>query len=137
MTRTLVRDFHNWDYSEPRAIECERHPENKYYWKGPGRNIHMVSAGVVKECSCAISECTVLTDGEQWTTTIKQDIGTYCLQNSGPSWEYSIKEYGYAVAVFTVLEDAIFFVNSRREQSGRDVSLEPLNWTDGWTIEAV
>lgn len=137
MTRTLVRNFHDWDYGNPVAIECPNHPANKYRWKGPGRNIHVIGAGLEAECPCPINECVVLTDGEQWTTTVKQDIGTYCLSHSGPAFEFLLSEYGFKVAVFTDIKDAIYYVNSKREQKMDPASFEPDTWTDGWTLELI
>lgn len=88
------------DYSYHKLLECPKHPESKYSTKGPGRSLHMIGAGLVKECPCPIRELVVITDGDSWTTTIKQDIGTYQLQNSGPAWKIGLKVNGLLICTF-------------------------------------
>lgn len=88
------------DYSYHKLLECPKHPENKYSTKGPGRNLHMIGAGLAKECDCSIRELVVITDGDSWTTTIKQDIGTWQLSHSGPKWKIGIKANGILICTF-------------------------------------
>jgi hypothetical protein len=94
--RIPMREFHDWDYSNPQILECSNHPECQYHWKGPGRNLHYISM-LAKECTCNISDLVVV---DKFTLDHAKLMGTFALSNSGPQYKYAVRGGAYTIAVF-------------------------------------
>jgi len=54
-----IREFADWDYSQPRTITCVNHQTDRWYWKGPGRNMHY-SGPTWPECPCPYDDLRVM-----------------------------------------------------------------------------
>ena len=65
-----VKNFHDWDYSNPSVLHCANHPELTWYWKGPGRNLHFswtsAASNDYEECKCPFSDLQVVVEGPVW-----------------------------------------------------------------------
>lgn len=59
-----VKEFKDWDYSEPRSLTCVNHPDLRWYWKGPGRNLHFsftsAASNDYAECPCPFTDLRVI-----------------------------------------------------------------------------
>jgi hypothetical protein len=66
-----VQLFRNWDYSDPKELFCKNHPNLKWIWKGPGRNLHYVGPSDLRngwqaECSCPFGDLLVHVHSDKW-----------------------------------------------------------------------
>lgn len=69
MATIPVKEFHDWDYSNPRKLTCKNHPTMVWYWKGPGRNLHFSGdsvSHVYDECPCPFSDLQVVVPDPVW-----------------------------------------------------------------------
>lgn len=55
-----VKEFRSWDYSRPHSLICKNHPDLRWYWKGPGRNLH----APWNECPCPFEDLRVIVQPE-------------------------------------------------------------------------
>jgi hypothetical protein len=94
--RIRKNDFKDWDYSNPRRLECDNHPECQYVWKGPGRNLHYISM-LAKECTCNVSDLVVV---DEYTLDHSKLMGTFALRTSGPQYRYAVRGGAYTIAIF-------------------------------------
>lgn len=61
-----VNEFKDWDYANPSTLTCANHPDLRWYWKGPGRNLHFshtsAASNDYRECPCPFTDLRVITD---------------------------------------------------------------------------